>query len=185
MADTTPPYKEKKTTDLATGRQKITRHIQENGHPVLSQAVFIQYATARVEAAKSLLKKEDKEKLELNQLSDYIKDYFSQPQDTIEEDKFKKAKQALTEASEDQKKSALKEYNTAFDAYYKYNIKKCQKINRLLVHHLNPEVRDEEKFKAVMKKIEAECSDLKAETERPIQENHYEASGLKVTYSRR
>ena len=174
MADASP-YHEDKITDPATGRQKITRNIEENGHPVLSQAVFIQYATARVEAAKSLLKKENKESPELNQLSDYIKDYFSQEDDIKEEDKFKKAK--------NQKPLDKEQYNTAFNAYYKYNIKKCQKINRLLVHYLNPEVRDKKQFKAVMKKIEAECSNLKAETERPIQENHYNALDLEVTSS--
>lgn len=75
---------------------------------------------------------------------------------------------------------AEKEFNTAFDEYYQFNTEKLKKINRLLVHYVEPEAK---KTDAVIKKINTKAHHLRAKEARPIQENHYSAEGFAVTSS--
>ncbi len=75
---------------------------------------------------------------------------------------------------------AEKEFNAAFDEYYEYNLDKLKKVNRLLAHYVDPDVKNPEK---VIKKINTKAHHLRAKEVRPVQENHYKAIGLNITSS--
>ena len=216
--DNADTYTEEITQDVS-GAPRIIRQVAENGHPILSQALVLKYARARLHAAQALNQEDTKKSSAqqskdawgLNELEKNLTSYFSTAQDKMAESDFQQAKNRLVQAKQEadvllkraelwqsdptvskemiqahQKEAKLmvqlaeKEFNASFDKYYQFNTEKLKKINRLLVHYVDP---DAKKPDAVIKKINTKAHHLRAKEARPIQENHYSAEGFAVTSS--
>ncbi len=108
MTDRNNAYRVETTQDLS-GSPRIIRHVEEDGHPVLSSEIVLKYARARLRAAQAL-NQEDTQKNSaqqakdawgLNELEKNMTAFFSTVQDKRAEADFQQAKNKLAQAKQE------------------------------------------------------------------------------------